>query len=316
MIVDIELGEPRARGALTLYPLVARGPAAPAYLSGPAAVAQGAVSVSELDGGASVPQLEVLVTARIPVLLLEGETLVGAKQNRTMNVSVLCPPGRTVVPVSCVEAGRWDTAAPVTRSPRHAPPSLRHAKTASVGASVRQGEGRQSDQQAVWNAVGGYAARFAAPAPTAALEDVYRHVDRDVQTMVADLRPAPGQHGVVVAVGGRAVALDVFDTPATLEAYWDGLLAGYALDAIGAAAATPAVDDVRRFVRAATSAEGRETEAVGLGRELHLAGDGITGFALRWTGAVVHLAAFATGNNTDATPIHPTPPIRRQWFTR
>src|SRR6266508_1459156 len=112
MIVDIELGEPRARGALTLYPLVARGPAAPAYLSGPAAVAQGAVSVSELDGGASVPQLEVLVTARIPVLLLEGETLVGAKQNRTMNVSVLCPPGRTVVPVSCVRCVSRAMASP------------------------------------------------------------------------------------------------------------------------------------------------------------------------------------------------------------
>ena len=247
------------------------------------------------------------------MLLLEGETLVGAKQNRTLNVSVLCPPGRTVVPVSCVEAGRWDVARPMSRSVRHVPPSLRRTKTASVAESVRAGEGRRSDQQEVWAAVGGYAKRFAAPVPTGVLEDVYRHVDRELHALVADLRPERGQHGVAVAVGSRVIGLDLFDTPDTLEAYWDGLLAGYALDAIGQPAVKANGAAVREFVEATVRAEGRETEAVGLGRELHLAADGVTGFALRWEGAVVHLAAFATD---ETPPARHSPPIRRQWFSR
>ena len=64
------------------------------------------------------------------------------------------------------------------------------------------------------------------------------------------------------------------------------------------------MEDVRAFVTAAATADGRETEGVGLGRELHLAGVGVTGFALRWKGTVVHLAAF------------PIATERRRWFTQ
>lgn len=38
-----------------------------------------------------------------------------------------------------------------------------------------------------------------------------------------------------------------------------------------------------------------EADAVGLGRELHLGDETITGGALVWDDAVVHLAAFAAG---------------------
>ena len=42
------------------------------------------------------------------VLLYDGEELVGAKQNRILNVSVLVGAGAKMpIPVSCVEQGRW-----------------------------------------------------------------------------------------------------------------------------------------------------------------------------------------------------------------
>jgi hypothetical protein len=41
----------------------------------------------------------------LPVLVVEGEMLLGAKQDRTLNLSVLCPPkARVPIPVSCVDA--------------------------------------------------------------------------------------------------------------------------------------------------------------------------------------------------------------------
>jgi hypothetical protein len=66
-------------------------------------VVSGAVS----EAG-SVPELLVKNLAPSPVLILDGEELIGAKQNRIVNLAILVAAGQTLrIPVSCVEAGRW-----------------------------------------------------------------------------------------------------------------------------------------------------------------------------------------------------------------
>jgi hypothetical protein len=43
-----------------------------------------------------------------PVLILDGEELVGATQNRIADLTIVVAAGQTRrIPVSCVEAGRW-----------------------------------------------------------------------------------------------------------------------------------------------------------------------------------------------------------------
>src|SRR5947208_1932508 len=81
------VGDPDVAGPLAVFPLF--GPfAAFEYQSFAQASAHG-VTIKELDGGASVNDLVVSNPTGFPVLLFEGEEVLGAQQNRTFDVSVL-----------------------------------------------------------------------------------------------------------------------------------------------------------------------------------------------------------------------------------
>jgi ARG/rhodanese/phosphatase superfamily protein len=302
----VEVGPPVEAGPLRLFPLFVTGPSAPDYVPGPEAGSAGAITVDERGDGAEVPELVLTSGTALPLLLLEGETVLGVKQNRTLNVSVLCRPHTpTVIPVSCVEAGRWGAPQAVSHSPRLSPSGLRAAKTRSVVNSVRTRASKRSDQSLVWHSVDAYASNLAHHSPTAALEDVADAAAPDVAALVEGLRPVEGQRGVLAVTAGGSVALDLFDKPSTLAVYWDGLLAGYALDAVGGRSghiaggeddrtesAAFAATDAEAFLDQVLGAPATEATAVALGTEVHFGDDDVTGGALVWERAVVHLAAF------------------------
>src|SRR5690242_6804160 len=103
-----EVADPDIVGPLAVFPLIAESPPTLRYLSYAAAAKRGA-AVRELAGGASVNDLHVHNPLDVPVLLYEGEEVLGAQQNRTFDTSVLVAAGKDLrVPVSCVEHGRWE----------------------------------------------------------------------------------------------------------------------------------------------------------------------------------------------------------------
>ncbi len=294
MQLELTVKDPIVRGALALFPAFSSAPEAPQYLTGPEAEAAGVLRVGE-QGSGDVPELVVHNAGTEPVLLLEGETLIGAKQNRTLNVSLLVPAGTHLpVPVSCVEAGRWGAPREMARSARHAPSDLRRLKTRGVAASRRRGGGPRADQGAVWDRIASYQSDLAAPSATSALEDVYRRVDDDLTGLVGELTPLPDQRGVILSIAGTVRGIDWFDKASTLAAYWPGLVQGYAVDALHTEPGDITIERAEAFVAQVLGAEASAADAVGLGQDLVIADDAVVGNALEWEDAVVHLAAFAS----------------------
>jgi len=77
------------------------------------ALREGWVEVVEVSEEGSVPELRITNKSPKMVLLLDGEELVGAKQNRIVNTTILIQGNTTmVIPVSCVEQGRWSYHSP------------------------------------------------------------------------------------------------------------------------------------------------------------------------------------------------------------
>ena len=106
-------GDPQRHGLLTVVPLLFAGDRGPRYRMAAEAFADGTLQVGEVSHGGSVPNLLVVNGGDKPVLIVDGEELVGAKQNRILNTTVLVrEKSELVVPVSCVEAGRWHYQGP------------------------------------------------------------------------------------------------------------------------------------------------------------------------------------------------------------
>src|SRR6266498_3031889 len=93
--------------------------------------------ITEVDAAGSVPELRALNPLDTPVLLYDGEELLGAKQNRILNVTVLAAAkSETRIPVSCVEQGRWHARSADFDAARHAAyPELRRRKAEQLSSS-------------------------------------------------------------------------------------------------------------------------------------------------------------------------------------
>ena len=104
----LSLGPIHRFGRLAVVPLIDRMAKPSGWLTLDAALAGGEVEVTEVSESGSVPELCLLNRSSFPIFLLDGEELVGAKQNRILNLSILVPAASNFeVPVSCVEQGRW-----------------------------------------------------------------------------------------------------------------------------------------------------------------------------------------------------------------
>jgi hypothetical protein len=101
------VGDPVRYQSLSVFPLFSDANGGVEYRLAEEALADESVVVEEVSESGSVPDLLVENKGDIRVLFLEGEELIGAKQNRILNTPVLVAAhGKTKIPVSCVEQGR------------------------------------------------------------------------------------------------------------------------------------------------------------------------------------------------------------------
>ena len=104
----IRFGEIQIHNHVAVIPLIGANGAGPDYLTLKEAMEKSLLRVTEVSENGSVPELKVMNLGETPVLLLDGEELSGAKQNRVLNTTILLrEKSETVVPVSCTEHGRW-----------------------------------------------------------------------------------------------------------------------------------------------------------------------------------------------------------------
>jgi len=222
----------------------------------------------------------------------------GAKQNRVINVTVLVAAGVTfLLPVSCVEAGRWRYKSRHFESKFCAPPSLRNKKLKAVHRNRSTSGIAASDQGKVWDEIQACLSGVSAQSETASLTDAFISAEEKLKEHCQRLVMPDGAAGVLVGRHNRIIGMDLFDSPTTLKTLWSRLSDAYFFDALrdlAAAPETPA-DDAQRFLERLSGAAKPRIAALALGDELEIAGEGLVGAALLYDGRICHLAAFSDG---------------------
>ena len=92
-IEEVTLGEPTIHGQMAMFPLLDGEESSADYLTLDESISYGCAHVTEIDKDGSVPELTFKNSCEKRIFLMEGEELLGAKQNRTLNISILVPAG-------------------------------------------------------------------------------------------------------------------------------------------------------------------------------------------------------------------------------
>jgi hypothetical protein len=296
----LKLGAPQVHCNLAFFPLLApdAGPGAADYLLLDEALERKLARVTEVSGAGSVPELAFENTSADKILLVDGDELIGAKQNRIINLSILVGGGRRIdIPVSCVEQGRWSYRTSEFGSARRSLfAKARAKKMGRVSASLRQSGSRYANQGEVWADVADKVMFCRAESATGAMSDAYESSRDALQAYTRAFRAEPRQRGAVAAIDGKVIGLELFDSAATFAKYLDKLVRSYAFDALetdNGKARAPSAEQVERFLAQMQAAAEERFAALGEGEDIRLSGKGVAGGALMAEGRLVHLAGFA-----------------------
>lgn len=294
----LEVGSAQVKDNLVIFPLLVGEGGEAEYILLDSALEQGLLEVREASQEGNVNEILVRNKGERPVLILDGEILMGAKQNRVVNASILVGPKVELrVPVSCVEQQRWRYVSEnFTESRRFSYAKMRAQKNEQVANSLMACGSFAADQGAIWAEVDRKQREMRVESATRAVNDVYESHEEKLKEYCGAFSAVERQAGAAVFINGRFACLDAFDSPSSLQKLYKKMVESYALDALetsGQEGQEGNGGDVRELLDRAAAAGVSVYPSVGLGEDLRLSGQGFSGSCLAVGGRAVHLALFA-----------------------
>ena len=269
----------------------------PPYIGLAQAMEAGTLRVTEVSQSGSVPQALVFNDGDQPVLIIDGEEIIGAKQNRVLDISVLLKErSRTVVPVSCTEPRRWTYSSPqFSASNAVLERRIRSRKSQSVSESLRRTSTPHSDQRQVWQGILGLHHKAKFMSPSLALHELVMAQFQRLKEYLIHFPCLEGQIGLLVLINGRPAGFDVVSRPEVYAGLHKKLVRSYVLDALFDPLTLPRPDSEAHTVAAAFLASVNASReevfpSVSYGRDHRYLAPGLTGSALTHADALIHVA--------------------------
>jgi hypothetical protein len=255
----------------------------------------GTFKVTEVSEGGSVPFLRAKNSGSKPVLILDGEELVGGKQNRIVNTSIIILPGKVMdIPVSCMEAGRWNRQ----REDFASGEAMFRAKSravqkAGVQMSLHASGSFRGDQGEVWREVDESLIEFSVHSPTADFREGRERVSHRIEEFVERFRPLEKQIGGIFFSPTGVLGAEVLSTWELFAASLGKIIRSFAFEVLSASDFESVQPELAtNWWTKVLEASLSKHPSPGAGEDLRVEANDLIGSGLVWNDALIHFSCF------------------------
>ena len=256
----------------------------------------GLVEITELNEEGSVNEVKVINNAVTPLLLLDGEEIIGSKQNRIVNTTIIIPAkSEKIIPVSCTEKGRWHYKSSKFHYSNHMATSrVRRDKQISVNQSLRNDNSFRSKQSEVWDNIALTEDNLKVNSKSSALYDSYVQRGSDIDEYKSKFRLDENQNGIIVYINGELVGFEIIYNSKRYGEYHSKLLESYIIDAIGKENEESVMGDLNKdeLFNKIKESERESYDSVGLGVDYRLEDEEFTGSVMIYDDNLVNASFF------------------------
>jgi len=283
---------------MAVFPITFGGKEHLRYITLAEAFSLGSVTIREVNESGHVPELWAVNKGDNAVLILDGEELQGAKQNRILNASVLLKErSETIIPVSCTEQGRWHSVSRDFReSGNLASSSIRAKKMGSVTNNLERDKNYRSNQGEVWDEIGHMEEVFCKESSTHAMSDTFKNKMSDLEGYLKEFPLSPEQKGLAVFINEAFIGLELVSREEAYRQYHEKIIRSYALHAlmnqqIEDSKAEPS-HDLEKIIKEIMGCQHKAYPSIGYGEDYRYRNGNIVGSALIFQETPIHAAFF------------------------
>ena len=173
----------------------------------------------------TVNTLIVKNDAITPLILIDGEEVIGGDQNRLVNSTILvAPKSQMKIPVSCTERGWWAYKSEFKNSEYIANYETRRAK---MNASRLN----RPVQNTVWSSIDSLETVNEFCSPTSAMSESYDNLKIDHNEFIKAFSIEDNQNGVVIIINGEIKGFELFLNSEIYKEFHEKILKSYLIDA-------------------------------------------------------------------------------------
>jgi hypothetical protein len=229
-----------------------------------------------------------------PLLLVDGEEIIGGDQNRIVNATILIAPNsEEKIPVNCTEHGRWAYKSEFKQSEYMANYRTRSAKEKAVRANM-------SGQQAVWDSIEDLEMSRSFSSPTQAMSESYENLKVDLDEFISNFKALEGQTGAVIIIDGEIKGFELFLNSQIYHEYHEKILKSYLIDIdIDDSVFTVNTDVAKNLIEEALSVEYAAKKSNGLEEAFEFENSEGLGTAYLYKDELIHMSYFK--NDTEIT---------------